>query len=399
MKNIIAGFAIFSIFFGAGNLLFPPSLGMQTSYYYPYAIIGFFITAIVIPLLTLVLTAKYDGDYIKFYSLAGKTFGIIIATITFLIIGPIIAMPRTANVALILGINPIIKITDYFIYATIIYFILALLFALNKSSLIETLGKVLTPVLIVSLLVFIILGLFGKSNFSPVYTNNPFLISLKEGYNTLDGLSGAFISALVWNNIKEKLDKNNMKRSMFFSILITGSILFVIYSGLIYLGAKYSNILTSNTEIIITLGNIFLGKFLIVLLIAIIFACFTTTIGLLAIGGELIEKITKGKIKYSFACIIITIVSIIMSTMGLNKIITVSVPFLLISYPAVITLIFLGLFDHYFTKLEIKIITYLVFISSIITYFFKLHDLIWIFVLVCSILIIKIISRFRSVYV
>jgi branched-chain amino acid:cation transporter, LIVCS family len=342
--SIIVGFALFSMFFGAGNLIFPAFLGNQVGDQFWLGIIGFLSTGVGLPLLAILSCSKGNGTFESISGKIGKKFSIIFTVLLFITIGPMLAIPRTAATTFELAIHPFFPSISP-IAAMTVYFLISLFFVLKSTSVIDTLGKYLTPLLIILLVVLIAKGIFMPIN-EIIETNavNVLSSSLLEGYQTMDAIAALLFAGIITNSLKNKGYENNEMPFMILKSSFVAAVgLAFVYGGLTYLGAQ-TIALTSNgigkTALLILISkSIFGNAGPVVIGIAMGLACLTTSIGLLTTGADFFEKISKGKLPYKFNVIIIAIISLGIATLGVDKIIVLSVPILNVLYPVAITLI------------------------------------------------------------
>lgn len=353
-KNLgVIGFAIFAMFFGAGNLIFPSFIGKMAGDKFLQAIIGFLITGVGLPLTGIIACAKVDGTFIDICRRVGNNFAIILTTILILCIGPLLAIPRTAATTYELGIHIIFpSVTP--IMASIIYFSICLLLVLRSSKIIDVIGKFLTPILIIMLSIIIIKGImFPIGTVQSNDSTQMFTKSLLEGYQTMDVMASVIFSSIIISSIKSKGYKT--KKDVI-NITIKASIIAIlglsfVYSGLMYLGSQTVNLVPNNisrSALLVEIVHRDLGSIgPIILGITVGFACITTAIGLISTGAEYFSKITNNKISYNTCACIIVFISMLLSTGGVENIVKYSSPILTILYPIVIILIFSTLAERF----------------------------------------------------
>lgn len=341
---IIVGFALFSMFFGAGNLIFPAYLGLTIGNKYLFGIIGFILTGVGLPLLAIISCSKGDGSFKSVSSRIGSKFSVILTTILFITIGPLLAIPRTAATTYELTIHPFFpEISPLIVMG--IYFLINLYFIFRDNSIIDTLGKFLTPFLIILLLVLITKGLIIPiGEITETNATNVFSNSLLEGYQTMDAIAALLFAGIITNSLKNKGYKNKEIPSMILKSSLVAVIgLAFVYGGLTFIGAQTLNIApegVSNTALLILISQKILGNAgPIAIGIAMGLACLTTSIGLLSAGASFFEKVSNGKLNYKINAVIISIISYGISLLGVDKIIGLSGPILNILYPVCITLI------------------------------------------------------------
>ena len=341
---IIIGFALFSMFFGAGNLIFPGYLGYQLGSQYLAGMLGFIATGVGLPLLAIIACSKGDGTFESIAEKINKKFAIIFTSILFLAIGPLLAVPRTAATTFEVTINPFLpQIPAWAII--LVYFLINLFFVLKRSSIIDTIGKFLTPALIVILVVTIVKGIFMPiGTMHETSTSGVFASSLLEGYQTMDAIAALLFAAVITSSIKNKgYEGKDMSKMLLKSSLVAVMGLAFVYGGLTFIGAHTSQIAPHNvskTGLLVLISRNILGNVGPILIgVAMGLACLTTSIGLITAGSEFFENVSKGKLSYKFNAIAISIVSFAVALLGVDKIVIYSAPVLNLLYPVSITLI------------------------------------------------------------
>ena len=361
MKNkrkdsIIVGFALFSMFFGAGNLIFPPSLGNTLGDKYLLGIIGFVLTGVGLPLLAILACSKGNGTFESITNKISPKFTLILTTVLFFAIGPLLAIPRTAATTFEISILPFFPTWSPIIVMAI-YFLINLFFVLKRSSIIDTIGKFLTPALIIVLTIVIVKGIIDPiGELVPTGATNILSMSLLEGYQTMDALGALLFAGVITSSIVEK----GYKGSEVKSVLLKASLIAVVglafvYGGLTFIGAHTVNLVDSgisNTALLVFIANKILGTFGLILIgTAIGLACLTTSIGLLTAGATFFEKVSNGKLSYKFNAIAISLMSYIIACQGVDKIVKLSVPILNVLYPVAITIIVVTLLNKFLTNI------------------------------------------------
>jgi len=349
---IVVGFALFSMLFGAGNLLFPPYLGLISGKEWITSLTGFVLADVGISLLVLAACAKYSGDLDKVLNRAGKNVSKLIGIAAILCIGPLLAIPRTAATTLEMGIVPILGKTNIMIsiISSIIFFGLTLALAIRQSKVVDIIGKILTPTLLIALLILIIKGIMnpiGDLN-SAAMIENLFQEGVSQGYLTMDALGVAALATVIIASIDDRgytSSKEKIKLTMK-SGLVAGIGLIVVYGGLMYLGAMLSNmdgnpygVNTPQASLMVVLTNIlfgYTGK--VILCVIVTLACLTTAIGLTSATAKYFSSITNGKLKYKSTVIAICLFSLVVSNFGVDTIIKFSSPILEIVYPVLMVL-------------------------------------------------------------
>ncbi|MGL4426012.1 MAG: branched-chain amino acid transport system II carrier protein [Cetobacterium sp.] len=348
---LILGFALFSMFFGAGNLLFPPSVGLAVGEEWFEAGLGFFLTGIGLPLLGILAFTKV-GSLDEFANKVSHRFNSLYSTILILVIGPLFAIPRTGSTTFEMGVLPLFQNSNPTIIAictSIIFFGITLFLVLNESSITDILGKFLTPIILSILFLITILGVTGDlgTPIASTIKESSFSFGFISGYQTMDALASVLFGVIIIRGLEGKGIKNKNEQKMFLSNagFIAAIGLGLIYLSLIYLGAQISSIkglTTAQTTLKLaqmTLGDV--GK--IAFGICVAAACLTTSVGLVALASEWFSKLLK--ISYKKMAFTICIFSGLLSVAGLDYIIGLSVPVLIILYPITIVLILLNIFE------------------------------------------------------
>ncbi len=347
---LVLGLALFSMFFGAGNLLFPPSLGVAVGQSWFSAGIGFFTTGVGLPLLGILAFTK-GGSLDEFASKVSKKFNTIYLTTLILVIGPLFAIPRTGSTTFEMGVLPLIggldpKITA--ILTSIVFFGVTLFLVLNESKVTDILGKFLTPIILIILALITFFGILNPigSPVESVIEGSQFSYGFINGYQTMDALASVLFGVIIVKGLEGKGIKDSKEQKIFLTGagFIAAIGLGLIYFSLIYLGAQISsmkNLSTAQTALMVaelTLGNS--GK--IAFGICVAAACLTTSVGLTALVSDWFSKLIN--VPYKMVAIITCLFSAVLAVAGLDYIINLAVPVLVVLYPVTIVLIILNIF-------------------------------------------------------
>ena len=355
------GFMMFSVFFGAGNLIFPPALGQAAGTNTLPAMLGFMTTGVGLPLLGIMAIALAGGEYVQL--LKRRTFpwfATALLIILYLIIGPLFAMPRTGAVSFEIGIRPFVGAGDVTIpqaVYTALFFGASYYLSLNPNKLIDRVGKMLTPALLV-VLVILFLRTFAApmgAVLAPtgVYMESPYAQGFQDGYQTMDLLATIAIGALVVNAVRYRgvTDTRTIGKACLAAGFITVFLMACVYGSLAYLGATSATVLghsENGGQLLAEAVRIFFGAAGNVLLaLIIILACITTCCGITSSAAMFFHKLFKKKISYERLLLFSTLFSFGASNIGLTQIIALAVPFLVAIYPLVIVFVILSLFDRF----------------------------------------------------
>lgn len=351
---IVVGFALFAMFFGAGNLIFPTFLGVESGMSWFAGFICFVLADVGLAILSMIAAAKCDGNISDIFGKAGKSFAIILGVSIMVCLGPLLAIPRTAATTYEMGIAPIFNNFSPIVFS-IIFFAITLILSIKPSKVIDIIGQVLTPVLLGTLIVLILVGIINPIDSVNVAARieNVLAEGISQGYQTMDALAAiAFASVIITtlSNKGYKATKQKIKAT-FQSCIVAAIGLAVVYGGLAYLGAtiagQYVDIPLkeiAQTSVIVNITYLLLGnpgKILLAVIIGL--ACLTTSIGLTSATAQYFDSVSKGKLKYKNVVIFICVFSGVVSNFGVSTIIQFSAPILSIIYPPTVALVVLTL--------------------------------------------------------
>lgn len=358
LTDIIAiGFMLFAFFLGAGNIIFPPQAGQLAGHYLLPAMSGFLATAVGLPLAGIIAVAISGGSWGHLTKDLPIRISTIIASLMFIIIGPAFAAPRTGLVAYEMGVKPLLdnpSNTTLAIYS-MVFFAIAMFFAWSQGKLIDMIGKLLTPVLFVCLAILAVAVFIDpQGNLMAAqrqYAAAPFTTGFFEGYNTMDTFASLMFGILVVEGLRSKgiTDKKATTKYLISAAFIAAGGLAFVYVSLFYLGATSSTIASgaANGGDILSLYTqaLFGGYGQIVLSIIVTLACLTTAIGLLSAVSEYFSGISR--LSYHQWVMITGVVCAVVANVGLNQLISISIPVLFALYPVAIALVALAFIRRY----------------------------------------------------
>lgn len=357
--TLVVGLALFATFFGAGNLIFPPLLGFESGTKWFFTTLGFLITGAGLPVLGVIAVAKSGGDIYHMTKYIGKNFGKILGITIVLIMGPLLIVPRTGATTFEMAVKPLFSNANQ-ILASGIFFIIAWLFLIRPSGIIDVVGKVLTPVLLATMAFIIVKGILSPLG-KPLSVGDipAFSTGFLEGYQTMDALGSMLVGCLALNALTKKGYSDEKERIAIGTKagLIAALGLALIYGGLICIGALSGNAFPQDIDrigLILGLTQNLLGSAL-PLSIVVSLACLTTAIGFTAIAGEFFYDFFNKKIPYNVIITISIAISAFISNLGVESIIKVAVPALAVVYPVSIVLIILNIFDGFVKNKNIYI--------------------------------------------
>ena len=350
---IITGFALFAMLFGAGNLIFPPMVGFINGDEWIPAAIGFILTGAGFPLLAIFTSAFAGKDLDSFAKRVSPIFSKFFNVALILAIGPLLALPRTGATAFeMIFSKDSGNYNMYKVIFIIVFFGISLLFSLKSSKVVDRVGAILTPILLIVLAIIIFKGVFfpiGEAVSLPK-SITPFKYGFLNGYQTMDTLAAIVFSDIILKSIRKGRELSQKDEVSFLiqaSIIAIGG-LAIVYGGLGFIGSTVTGILPAglgSVDLLTSVVKLLLGNFgKVVLGICVTGACITTAIGLTATVADYFSDLTK--ISYEKLAVITTVISIIFAMFGVDIIIKLAVPVLVFLYPIAIALIFLNIFKN-----------------------------------------------------
>lgn len=368
-QRLLMGVTLFSMFFGAGNLIFPPFTGYRAGSEAVPAFLGLISTAVLFPVLGIIATARaggMDGLCRKVHPQFSKWFTLVI----YLCIGPLLAIPRTASMAFSMmpfatapaqsiSLGPISAQQILAVVFSVVFFAASRFFAQRPSHLKDILGKILTPILLLLVLVLFSAGmvLLPAETGAPQspYAGAPFAAGFVEGYNTMDALAAMVFGILISVNIQDfgLQEEKQLRRETGISGWLAGGVLILVYGMLAVLGTRASAVLpeASDGSVVLSgLCSLFFGNVGAVLLAAIfLVACFNVCTGLLSSCASYFSK-EFPRLSFMAWLNVFTVSGCVISVFGLGFILQISVPILTLIYPVALTIIVLNLFPFAFLE-------------------------------------------------
>lgn len=368
-QRLLMGVTLFSMFFGAGNLIFPPFTGYRAGSEAVPAFLGLISTAVLFPVLGIIATARaggMEGLCRKVHPQFSKWFTLVI----YLCIGPLLAIPRTASMAFSMmsfatapaqsiSLGPISAQQILAVVFSVVFFAASRFFAQRPSHLKDILGKILTPILLLLVLVLFSAGMVllpaETGAPQPPYAGAPFAAGFVEGYNTMDALAAMVFGILISVNIQDfgLQEEKQLRRETGISGWLAGGVLILVYGMLAVLGARASAVLpeASDGSVVLSgLCSLFFGNVGAVLLAAIfLVACFNVCTGLLSSCASYFSK-EFPRLSFMAWLNVFTVSGCVISVFGLSFILQISVPILTLIYPVALTIIVLNLFPFAFLE-------------------------------------------------
>lgn len=380
LKNgsLSTGFTVFSMFFGAGNITFPLIIGKTVEGGLMWALVGLLLTAVIIPFSGLFAMTLFKGNYEAFFGRIGKWPGFVVTVLLLSMIGPFGGIPRcitltysTLNVYFS-GLN--------LLTFSLISSVLIFLCSWKRNRILDLIGYVLAPLLVLVLIVIIIKGVFFSAS-EPIGSSRivyPFFYGLKEGYNTMDLLAAFFFSSLVYTKVKNQQESTEGKRRflpIFKASLIGSFLLSFIYIGFSYVAAHHSLALegVGVDQLLGKIGQVVLGHYAgLVICLSIALTCLTTAIALTVVCAEFFQqRLVKDKISYEWSLVFILGITVLISTLEFTGIVQLLSPALQIIYPALIILCLVNIFHKTFDYRPVKLPVFVTITIVLYFYYFR----------------------------
>lgn len=370
---IFTGLAIFSMFFGAGNVVFPLELGQASGEGVLIAVTGLFFTGILLPLAGLVAMILFNGNYYEFFGRIGKAPGLFLIFLIMALIGPFAGIPRTITLS-----YSTLALTWVDFPAWIFnlgFSALVLLLAYRRDAVLGILGKVLTPILLAFLTWTVIDGVWTPADVTSVDTraaSNYLLDGFVAGYNTMDMLAGLFFSTVVlaglharfFTNAPDVIDKNRkILTHLMKGSAVAALLLFAVYGGFSYIAAKHAAVLDGvpADELLGRLALHLLGEHAGLMANGVIAtACLTTAVSLTAVFSEFLSRhfFNSPDKMYKPFVILTAAIGFAMSLLGFMGIIKLIFPFIVLCYPLLIVLAFCNIGYKLFNFKMVKLPVY-----------------------------------------
>ena len=347
----VYGFAIFAMFFGSGNLVFPLHLGQQVGKNWFLGFLGLFVTGIVLPFLGLFVIKLHKGNYRSFFAEGGKVAGLILPLFTLSLLGSFGVVPRCITVAHggMDYLFPGLSLTMF----SLIFCGLTYILCLKDNIMIDLIGKFISPIKFTALGILIVVGIIYSP---PISSEKPAISALSDGvfmgYQTMDLFAAFFFSSLIFNRIKSILPETNDNRIIIKAALspsIAGALMLaIVYLGFVFLGAHYGDLIQNvEPELMLpTIATYALNPSAAFIIgIAIVVSCLTTAVALNNIYARYLVDTLKLKPSY-FPLMLAgtTAISFFISLLDFKGIAAFLAPALEVSYPGLIALTILSIF-------------------------------------------------------
>ena len=348
----VIGFALFSMFFGAGNVIFPPYLGLESGSQWVLGFICYYIADIGLALAAL-FAILHRGGSEGVTRRIGRIPSTLLMCAIVLCIGPMLAIPRTAASTYEMSICPLIAGVSPVLFSAL-FFALILLLCIRQSAVVDIVGKILTPGLLIGLLILIVMGIvnpIGPISTTTLVDNVP-QTGIEAGYQTMDVLAAMVFGIIILKSARDKghTEPRDQARVVAGAGIVAGLALLVVYMGLTYLGAttaRFFDLTVNRTFLVIAIVRNLMGQGGIILFaIVVALACITTAVALVSSAADFFSSLSGGKISYQVLVVVFCVFSAVVSNFGLDQIISIASPILDIVYPPTLVLILLAFFSN-----------------------------------------------------
>lgn len=357
-KNILVlGFMLFSLFFGAGNLIFPPFLGMESGDFFIPAVAGFILTAVLIPFLAVLSVSLSNNGLLEIGQRVHPLFGLIFTIIIYMSIGALYGIPRASSVAYELGFIQVFHVENnwtLFLF-TVIFFGLTYILSVDPRKMIDRIGQILTPVLLIILTILFVKAFttlqYESKLAAESFQSSPFISGILEGYYTMDAIAALAFGIVIVNGLKSVgvNNKRNIIRGTAYAGIIASIGLTIVYLSLSWIGRvlPYDSPVENGAEILVlTSEQLFTHGGGILFGLIVLLACLTTCVGLTNACASFFNEIYP-KLSYKQYVLIFVIIGLLITNLGLNTILAIATPMLIFIYPMAIVLVLLSLVQQF----------------------------------------------------
>lgn len=349
---IIISLALFSGHFGAGDTIFPPALGREAGQSWLPAAMGYGITNSLGVLVAYLAVARQQQTLFQIsVRTLGRWFGIVYTAVSMLAVGPVFIMPRISAAAHEMSIAPFFPNCPLWV-TLILFFSLNFYVSYNRSRVIDALGKLLSPLLVLFVAVLVVKGIVSPlADPQGSVLPNPLGAGILNGYNTVNALIAGLLGGWVLSDLARRGARG--KRSQNENLKVIGLIVAVLLlassTGLTYLGASTGFAYDAQIGMLtVHIAEGLLGYFgKCVLAVLILVASFTTSVGLSSAAGDVFMEITGGRLKYEVTVGLCSLAGFLLGLYGLSKMIQYAMPWLMLLYPALIVILIGSLFGRY----------------------------------------------------
>lgn len=352
---LVSGFALFAMFFGAGNLIFPPFLGKSGGQDWFLGFLCFFLVE-ALSCVGIYATIHAGGSVQSMHRSIGAKPGVVLNTAAILCTGVFIAPPRTAATTYEMAVRPLFDGIGLLPFS-ILFFVVVLLLTIRPSRVVEIIGKCLTPALIVGILILIVVGIVNPiGEIAPSASANIVQDGVLAGYQAMDILSVAGFAIIIQDNMVQSGWKTweEQRSHVAGTTGVAALLLAVVYGGLTYLGASTGASFGNGLDqagLIVAITQELLGQAgVIILAVVVTLACLTTAIGLFGATASYFQRLTGGRLSYRVGIVLLAVIGCAICNLGLSTIIAAASPVLSVICPPFMTTVVLLAFQSWISR-------------------------------------------------
>ena len=349
LDMFVIGFALFSMFFGAGNVIFPPYLGLSCGAEWFAGFAWYYLADIGLALLALFAVLRC-GSTEKVMGRLGAIPSKILLSAIVLCIGPMLAIPRTAATTLEMAVNPLLPGVSPLLFSLLFFALIAAL-CVRQNAVVDIVGKFLTPALLIGLLVLIVLGVVNPIGPVPdrVLVESVAVTGIEAGYQTMDVLAAILFGIIILKSAEAKgyTQRRDQVKVVAGAAIVAGIALLVVYLGLTYLGvttSRFFDLTVQRTFLMVSIVRNLLGTpgvWLFSLIVAL--ACITTATALVSASADFFASLLK--VSYTKTVLAVCVFSAAAATFGLDTIVSIAAPILNIVYPPTLVVVAFSFFE------------------------------------------------------
>ena len=355
LNVLVTGLALFAMFFGAGNLIFPVMIGVESGVEQVPATIGFMLTGVLLPMAGMIAAATSSSGVLGIIERISHYTGLVFCWLIFLSTGMLYAIPRTAAASFSMSFQASTGDSHLalFIY-TLVFFGIAGYLCLNPRNVLDRIGGILTPALLILLAVIIITAVatMSPSEAAPIekYASTPTLKGIFDGYGTLDAIASFVFGVVIIRALRQK---GFQPGRQLFGVTALSGVIAAFFLGLVYFGLSMvgSRVGRLNPDVkdggeglAFAAQHLFGPAGRVVLGAIAILACLTTAIGLVEASTQFFRGLFP-QISRPVWVVLHVIISLAIANLGLEALVNVIVPVMMFCYPITIMLVVTCILD------------------------------------------------------
>ena len=355
LNVLVTGLALFAMFFGAGNLIFPVMIGVESGVEQVPATIGFMLTGVLLPMAGMIAAATSSSGVLGIIERISHYPGLVFCWLIFLSTGMLYAIPRTAAASFSMSFQATTGDSHLalFIY-TLVFFGIAGYLCLNPRNVLDRIGGLLTPALLILLAVMSIAAVvtMSPSEAAPIekYASTPTLKGIFDGYGTLDAIASLVFGVVIIRALRQKGFQPG--RQLFGVTALSGVIaaffLGLVYFGLSMVGSRVGrlnpNVKDGGEGLAFAAQHLFGSTGRVILGAIAILACLTTAIGLVEASTQFFRGLFP-QISRPVWVVLHVVISLAIANLGLEALVNVIIPVMMFCYPVTIMLVVTCIMD------------------------------------------------------